>query len=1129
MASSTQKDREQVLNKVLARFAETVALKSDTFDAAIEKQFTWLREILPEAMESIHSNNPKSVLPPTPSSQKLREEAVPSTPFMSTNGRSYNPIVATPSFTVASTPLMSSRVRSASESEVQATPLRRSARLGDPEKTASSAFKAPLPPSSAVAASARKTRAQIAAVNNSGVFATPNASFSTSFMSESGETEQPGTAKRRRRKEHVVGARQSKRLKEKQSSSNSSSASSSRSTSPASSRRSSRDSMSENVKIDKEEELRKQINCVVEEFEQQKALKDLERKQKEEEEQERKQKEAEETEARIREEETRRRKEEEENRKKEAKEQERKRLEQSKLQFEQEKKRLEEEKLRLEEQERKQLEEENKRRSEEKRLREQIEEERRKVEEERKRKDAEKRQAEEERKAKEEERKRIEAQKREEERKRQEELLRQQEELRIQEEQRRKEEEDRKREEQEKKRREAEERERREAEEKIRREAEERERREAEELRRREAEEAEARRLQEEKEKEDERKRQQAAEELSLDDLIEEYAKPIKRASRDHPGYSLDQLMETEGQKSEQLDVEDLIDEELAEEDLVEQMPDDNSRLSDQSAISAMSRESMMSTMSYTTASTATSPVSSKAKGLDIPKSSSPLLHDPRKNRAQPSKSKMPSEADKRRQRAAENRAKIQQVIQQKEREKKEKKETAAKRAQETQAERKQREIEELRKKNEDKKRKKEEVEQNFSEQVKRKKEKLEEKDKVEVKAAPKPKVEAKAVPKEGEVKRKKDAEPEEERKAKTQKVQAEAAPTKMDVEPKVEEQPKSAVSSLVSYVTSFFSGAKKEDKENATPEVTRKAVEPKSQNPMFSPTKHSLAQILQTQAPSVANVPAPSKPATAEKQLMPPPITSPVRVAGASKMKSPTKVVLASPKNKSAVLSPAKSQQLSHNERIVERLKQFAGTLRGCSGGLFVMNTVTREYLDKLHEVMTVEEYYFLQARLFKVGWKKQQTGKDPKESEGYGLDFNRDLIVKNLYDFAQEFAVPSSASEPDSYEISDYVSSSSDDDSEDDNARAKKHVPVWAREPQLHTSLVMQQYTDPDKIFPSVFSCDLEDIFQPDQRPDMDSTQKKRYKKRLGQRSSSANWDMDSFSVDDKLRYQNKFGFHL
>ena len=41
-------------------------------------------------------------------------------------------------------------------------------------------------------------------------------------------------------------------------------------------------------------------------------------------------------------------------------------------------------------------------------------------------------------------------------------------------------------------------------------------------------------------------------------------------------------------------------------------------------------------------------------------------------------------------------------------------------------------------------------------------------------------------------------------------------------------------------------------------------------------------------------------------------------------------------------------------------------------------------------------------------------------------------------------------------------------------------KKIPAWAKEPNLHNSLVIQQFSDPDKIFTEVNSCDLEGEFE-------------------------------------------------
>lgn len=51
------------------------------------------------------------------------------------------------------------------------------------------------------------------------------------------------------------------------------------------------------------------------------------------------------------------------------------------------------------------------------------------------------------------------------------------------------------------------------------------------------------------------------------------------------------------------------------------------------------------------------------------------------------------------------------------------------------------------------------------------------------------------------------------------------------------------------------------------------------------------------------------------------------------------------------------------------------------------------------------------------------------------------------------------------------------SDEDSDDDRKHGKK-IPSWAHGPKLEVALMMQQHADPDKIFPQVYSCNLEGI---------------------------------------------------
>ena len=116
---------------------------------------------------------------------------------------------------------------------------------------------------------------------------------------------------------------------------------------------------------------------------------------------------------------------------------------------------------------------------------------------------------------------------------------------------------------------------------------------------------------------------------------------------------------------------------------------------------------------------------------------------------------------------------------------------------------------------------------------------------------------------------------------------------------------------------------------------------------------------------------------------------------------------------------------------------------------------------------------------------------------------------------------------------------------DDEEDEGRSRKPIPKWAQGAELQAALHRQfgdKRIDPDLIFPEVVSCDLEGegrravpwgkyppllvltvlclfafiaaIF---------NTSKKRYKKR----TSSANWEKDSLTKDERVNYRRAMGF--
>jgi hypothetical protein len=106
--------------------------------------------------------------------------------------------------------------------------------------------------------------------------------------------------------------------------------------------------------------------------------------------------------------------------------------------------------------------------------------------------------------------------------------------------------------------------------------------------------------------------------------------------------------------------------------------------------------------------------------------------------------------------------------------------------------------------------------------------------------------------------------------------------------------------------------------------------------------------------------------------------------------------------------------------------------------------------------------------------------------------------------------------------YEMSDREGSSDEDEDEEDGGgaggKAKKPIPDWARGPALEATIHIQYgggpgAVDPDKLFPEVASCDLEEIFK---------SKKKRYQKR----TSSGNWGVDRLTNAERLKYRQDTG---
>ena len=115
-----------------------------------------------------------------------------------------------------------------------------------------------------------------------------------------------------------------------------------------------------------------------------------------------------------------------------------------------------------------------------------------------------------------------------------------------------------------------------------------------------------------------------------------------------------------------------------------------------------------------------------------------------------------------------------------------------------------------------------------------------------------------------------------------------------------------------------------------------------------------------------------------------------------------------------------------------------------------------------------------------------------------------------------------PLVSADANNYPLSDHERSDDEDD-EDDNSAAKRRaarIPSWAKEPNLSHALRAQQAAavDPDSIFPPIdpFSMSLAEIFKGFKRT-----------KRIRERTSSGNWQMDALSVREDMQYKRDMGY--
>ncbi|KAL9656099.1 hypothetical protein ABK040_007717 [Willaertia magna] len=102
-------------------------------------------------------------------------------------------------------------------------------------------------------------------------------------------------------------------------------------------------------------------------------------------------------------------------------------------------------------------------------------------------------------------------------------------------------------------------------------------------------------------------------------------------------------------------------------------------------------------------------------------------------------------------------------------------------------------------------------------------------------------------------------------------------------------------------------------------------------------------------------------------------------------------------------------------------------------------------------------------------------------------------------------------------SYELSDEYDSSEDEE-DAKKRRQNKKVPSWAQGDNLRHLIKRTITIDPDRIFASVKTCDLEQIFQ---------TNNTQLKQRFRERTSSRNWTHDHFTIEEELQYKEDMGF--
>lgn len=268
----------------------------------------------------------------------------------------------------------------------------------------------------------------------------------------------------------------------------------------------------------------------------------------------------------------------------------------------------------------------------------------------------------------------------------------------------------------------------------------------------------------------------------------------------------------------------------------------------------------------------------------------------------------------------------------------------------------------------------------------------------------------------------------------------------------------------------------------------------------------------LQTSVNYSSNVPG--KPLS-ERELMPPPSFSPKAkaLAAAAQQQQQQSVPLK--------LTPPKPHSKNSPDKIIDILKQFYSSV---SGQMTVngLNTVTKENVDKLRSIMNIEDFFKFKKNLARCGW----------DNNSFTSEASKELLQKLITDLATELnksakaaalsTASSSAttvkSDGNYHMIADYASSDDEDESYDSD---EEEIPEWAKGPSLENHLRSQEFVDPEKIFPEVYSCNLEDIFK-----DLEQ-EKIRKNKRIRGRTSSANWTHDGVTLQEKQSYRQQMGF--